>query len=132
MKKVILVLLTCTTFLALGQNTDIRPDLLSFPTKTTAGMNALTIADGLRQGSTVYNTDLKTLAFLDGCKWQKVKRCPPHANYHKLSYAYGVATYTGSPVRLDTFRGDDNNSIQSAEVYQSWRLGNNNHVDCTS
>jgi hypothetical protein len=47
MKKVILVLLTCTTFLALGQNTDIRPDLLSFPTKTTAGMNALTIADGI-------------------------------------------------------------------------------------
>lgn len=77
MNNILLVLLLIGTMpFGFGQNTDIRPDLVSFPTKTTAGMNALTISDGLREGSTVYNSDFKTLAFFDGCQWQKVKKMP--------------------------------------------------------
>ncbi len=52
------------------QTTDIRPNAINYPILSTTSILALTTTgDGLRQGTTVYNSDLKTLVIYDGCDW---------------------------------------------------------------
>lgn len=66
------ILLRITAF---GQNTDIRPNTVSYPNLTTAQIDALTPgSDGLRAGTTVYNKDLDCLIIFDGCTWATIDK----------------------------------------------------------
>ena len=59
--------------LIFSQTTDIRPNAVNYPVLSTASILALTpTVDGLRQGTTVYNSDLKTLVIYDGCEWSVI------------------------------------------------------------
>jgi FG-GAP repeat len=75
MKKIlfILSLLIIKTSFLQAQTTDIRPNNVNYPILTTAGILALNASDGLRQGTTVYNSELKKLVIYDGCEWSMIE-----------------------------------------------------------
>jgi hypothetical protein len=50
----------------------IGADLVNFTVKTTAEMNAITVGQGLQEGSTCYNSTTKKIHYYDGSTWNEV------------------------------------------------------------
>jgi hypothetical protein len=73
-KKFLFKILLFLSLKVFSQNTDIRPTSINYPILNTNAILALTPSDGLRAGTTVYNSELQTLVIYDGCEWAIINK----------------------------------------------------------
>ena len=74
MKNYIIPILLLISINIVGQNIDIRPNNLSFPSLSSTEILSLGAADGLREGSSAYNNELMCIVYFDGCEWRKMDK----------------------------------------------------------